>query len=190
MDGMIQNMELAARMQLTTPEIVDISKESEAALDLCGVDSKDTNSFERACLLARKFSEAGARFVQVNTGGWDHHGDIRGNLPKLCAQTDPPVAALIKDLKARGLLEDTLVRLRVFIDTWDDLTRRMRCVNAFSGHLRVAGVASGESAAALMHGRVEQCRSGAGFLRRNEANGCHQSKGLALAVFPRQARLL
>lgn len=109
MEGMIQNMELAARMQLTTPEIVDLSRESKATLDLYGVDGKDTNSFGRACLLARKFSEAGVRFVQVSVGGWDHHGDIRGNLPKLCAQTDQPVAALIKDLKSRGLLEDTLV---------------------------------------------------------------------------------
>jgi hypothetical protein len=109
MEGMIQNMELAARMQLTTPEIVDISKESKATLDLYGVGGKDTNTFGRACLLARKLSEAGVRFVQVSTGGWDHHGDIRGNLPKLCAQTDQPVAALLKDLKSRGLLEDTLV---------------------------------------------------------------------------------
>ena len=109
MEGMIQNMELAARMQLTTPEIVDLSKESKATLDLYGVDGKDTNTFGRACLLARKLSEAGVRFVQVTTGGWDHHGDIRGNLPKLCAQTDQPVAALLKDLKSRGLLEDTLV---------------------------------------------------------------------------------
>lgn len=109
MEGMIQNMELAARMQLTTPEIVDISRESQATLDLYGVNGKETNSFARACLLARKFSESGVRFVQVTVGGWDHHGDIQGNLPKLCAQTDQPVAALIKDLKARGLLEDTLV---------------------------------------------------------------------------------
>jgi hypothetical protein len=109
MEGMIQNMELAARMQLTTPEIVDISKESKATLDLYGVDGKATNTFGRACLLARKLSEAGVRFVQVSTGGWDHHGDIRGNLPKLCSQTDQPVAALLKDLKSRGLLEDTLV---------------------------------------------------------------------------------
>ena len=109
MEGMIENMELAARMQLTTPEIVDISKESKATLDLYGVGATDTNSFGRACLLARKFSEAGVRFVQVSIGGWDHHGDIRGNLPKLCAQTDQPVAALLKDLKSRGLLEDTLV---------------------------------------------------------------------------------
>jgi hypothetical protein len=109
MEGMIQNMELAARMQLTTPEIVDLSKESPSTLGLYGVGGKDTNAFGRACLLARKFSEAGVRFVQVSIGGWDHHGDIRGNLPKLCAQTDQPVAGLLKDLKQRGLLEDTLV---------------------------------------------------------------------------------
>jgi hypothetical protein len=109
MEGMIQNMELAARMQLNTPNIVDLSNETKSTLDLYGVDGKDTNSFARACLLARKFSEAGVRFVQVTVGGWDHHGNIRGNLPKLCAQTDQPVAALLKDLKARGLLEDTLV---------------------------------------------------------------------------------
>ena len=109
MEGMIKNMELAFRMQTTTPEIVDLSKESKATLDLYGVGGKDTDKFGRACLLARKLSESGVRFVQVSIGGWDHHGDIRGNLPKLCAQTDQPVAALLKDLKSRGLLEDTLV---------------------------------------------------------------------------------
>jgi len=109
MEGMIQNMELAARMQITTPAIVDISKESKSTLDLYGVGGKDTNVAGRACLLARKLSEAGVRFVQVTLGQWDHHGDIRTNLPKQCAETDQPVAALLKDLKARGLLEDTLV---------------------------------------------------------------------------------
>ena len=109
MEGMIGNMELAARMQLATPGIVDLSKEGRATLDLYGVGGKDTDKNARACLLARKLSESGVRFVQVTMGGWDHHGDIRGNLPKLCAQTDQPVAALLKDLKSRGLLEDTLV---------------------------------------------------------------------------------
>ncbi len=109
MEGMIQNLELAFRMQTTTPKIVDLSQETEATRKLYGVDGKDTDKNARACLLARKLSEAGVRFVQVTMGGWDHHGDIRGNLPKLCAQTDQPVAALLKDLKSRGLLEDTLV---------------------------------------------------------------------------------
>lgn len=109
MEGMIENLELAFRMQTVTPEIVDISRETEATRRLYGVDGKDTDKNGRACLLARKLSEVGVRFVQVTMGGWDHHGDIRGNLPKLCAQTDQPVAALLKDLKSRGLLEDTLV---------------------------------------------------------------------------------
>lgn len=109
MEGMIKNMELAFRMQTTTPAIVDLANETKATLELYGVGGKDTDKFGRACLLARKLSESGVRFVQVSIGGWDHHGEIRDNLPKLCAQTDQPVAALIKDLKSRGLLEDTLV---------------------------------------------------------------------------------
>jgi hypothetical protein len=109
MEGMIANMELACRMQMDTPQIVDISKEGKATLALYGVGGKDTDRNARACLLARKLVEAGVRFVQVSIAGWDHHGDIRGNLPKLCAQTDQPIAALLRDLKSRGLLEDTLV---------------------------------------------------------------------------------
>lgn len=109
MQGMIESMELAFRMQTTTPEVVDISKESEATLNLYGVGGKETDKNARACLLARKLSEAGVRFVQVSMGGWDHHGNIRDALPKSCAETDQPIAALIKDLKSRGLLEDTLV---------------------------------------------------------------------------------
>jgi hypothetical protein len=110
MEGMIQNMELAFRMQTTTPQLVDLSNESQATLDLYGVGSgKPSDKHGRACLLARKLSESGVRFVQVTMDGWDHHGDIRGNLPRLCQQTDQPVAGLIKDLKQRGLLEDTLV---------------------------------------------------------------------------------
>jgi hypothetical protein len=109
MEGMIEAMELAFRMQTTTPEIVDLSRESKATLDLYGVNGGVTDRNGRACLLARKLSEAGVRFVQVTMGGWDHHDNVRGNLPRLCAETDQPVAALLKDLKARGLLEDTLV---------------------------------------------------------------------------------
>ena len=109
MEGMIQNMELAFRMQTDTPQLVDMSNESEETLKMYGVGGKDTDKNARACLLARKLSESGVRFVQVTMDGWDHHGDIRGNLPRLCNQTDQPVAALVRDLKQRGLLEDTLV---------------------------------------------------------------------------------
>lgn len=109
MQGMIESMELAFRMQTTTPALVDLSKESEATQKLYGVGTPETDRNGRACLLARRLSEAGVRFVQVTLGGWDHHGDIRGNLPKTSRETDQPVAGLIKDLKSRGLLEDTLV---------------------------------------------------------------------------------
>jgi hypothetical protein len=109
MEGMIESMETAFRMQMTAPELVDLSNESEATKQLYGIGGKDTDKNARACLLARKMSEAGVRFVQVTMGGWDHHGDIRNALPKSCASSDQPCAALIKDLKSRGLLEDTLV---------------------------------------------------------------------------------
>ncbi|MCF7784580.1 MAG: DUF1501 domain-containing protein [Prosthecobacter sp.] len=109
MEGMIESMETAFRMQTTAPELVDISNESEATKQLYGIGGKDTDKNARACLLARKMSEAGVRFVQVTMGGWDHHGNIRDALPKSSAASDQPCAALIKDLKSRGLLEDTLV---------------------------------------------------------------------------------
>lgn len=109
MQGMIESMEVAFRMQTATPELVDLSRETEATKALYGVGGKATDRNARACLLARRLSEAGVRFVQVTMGGWDHHGDIRSNLARSCEATDQPCAALIKDLKSRGLLEDTLV---------------------------------------------------------------------------------
>jgi len=109
MEGMIASMETAFRMQAATPELVDLASESEATKKLYGVGEAVTDKNARACLLARRLSEAGVRFVQVTMGGWDHHGDIRNALPKSCAGTDQPCAALVKDLKSRGLLEDTLV---------------------------------------------------------------------------------
>jgi hypothetical protein len=109
MEGMIQSFELAFRMQAETPKLVDISQESKATQTLYGLDNPVTEKTGRACLLARRLSEAGVRFVQVTVGGWDHHGNLRGALPKCAAEVDQPCAALIKDLKSRGLLEDTLV---------------------------------------------------------------------------------
>jgi hypothetical protein len=109
MEGMIHSLETAFRMQTATPDLVDLSSETEATRKLYGIDEKTTDKNGRACLLARRLSEAGVRFVQVTMDGWDHHGDIRANLPKSCAATDLPCAGLIRDLKARGLLEDTLV---------------------------------------------------------------------------------
>jgi hypothetical protein len=109
MEGMIASFELAFRMQAKSPALVDLSGETKATRDLYGLDHPATDLNGRACLLARRLSEAGVRFVQVTMGGWDHHGNIRGALPQSCLGSDRPVAGLIKDLKSRGLLDDTLV---------------------------------------------------------------------------------
>lgn len=109
MEGIIESFELAFRMQTETPQLVDLSGETRETLDLYGIDGKQADRNGRACLLARRLSEAGVRFVQVTMGGWDHHGDIRTALPASCAGADRPIAGLIKDLKRRGLLEETLV---------------------------------------------------------------------------------
>ena len=81
MEGTIHSLETAFRMQTATPELVDLSKETEAKKMLYGIGDKTTDKNRRACLLARRLSEAGVRFVQVTMDGWDHHGDIRGALP-------------------------------------------------------------------------------------------------------------
>jgi hypothetical protein len=109
MEGMIESFELAFRMQAETPQLVDLGNEPESVRRLYGIDEPAADHNGRACLLARRLSEAGVRFVQVTIGGWDHHGNIRGELPRSCASSDRPVAGLIRDLKSRGLLDDTLV---------------------------------------------------------------------------------
>lgn len=109
MEGMIEAYELAFRMQAEAPQLMDLSKESKATLEMYGVGEKDTDSVAQQCLLARRLVESGVRFVQVNDEGWDHHASIRKGLPEKCRNVDKPVAALLKDLKQRGLLKDTLV---------------------------------------------------------------------------------
>ena len=104
--------ELAFRMQSHAPEVVDISKETAATKKLYGLDNKTTSEFGLRCLFARRMLESGVRFVQLycgDTNGWDGHSDVDGNHTKLCAQSDLPVAGLLKDLKSRGLLDSTLV---------------------------------------------------------------------------------
>ncbi len=109
MEGMIESFELAFRMQTEAPSVLDLAKESKATLDLYGIGEKATDNFGRQCLLARRLVEAGVRFVQITDGGWDHHGAIRKGLPERCKAIDQPIAALITDLKKRGLLKDTLL---------------------------------------------------------------------------------
>jgi len=99
---------LALRLQASAPEAVDLGRETAEALRLYGADGADSG-FARNCLLARRLLERGVRCVQLTHGDWDHHGDLGVRLPALCRQTDRACAALLTDLKRRGLLEDTLV---------------------------------------------------------------------------------
>jgi hypothetical protein len=114
----IESFELAYRMQLEAPVAFDVERESLATKKLYGLDNKTTETFGRQCLMARRLVERGVRFVQVyhtvtsrrsSCQLWDQHGGLKTELPANCAATDQPIAALLKDLKARGLLQDTLV---------------------------------------------------------------------------------
>ncbi len=112
LEARIRAYELAFRMQSAAPDAVDISEESAATQTLYGLDDPTTREFGTRCLLARRMIERGVRFVQLYSGdttGWDAHEDVLKNHTEYCARTDKPVAGLIRDLKQRGLLEDTLV---------------------------------------------------------------------------------
>ena len=115
LEARIQAYELAARMQLSAPEAFDLAAESPATRRLYGLERTESEDFGRRCLMARRLIERGVRFVQVwsgaggPTGNWDNHANIAKELPPMCASTDQPIAGLLHDLKARGLMEDTLV---------------------------------------------------------------------------------
>jgi len=105
----IQQYEMAFKMQASVPDLVDFSKEPKATFDLYGEDARKPGSFAANCLLARRMLEKGVRFVQLYHRGWDQHGNLPSNIPKQCKDVDQPQAALVKDLKQRGLLDDTLI---------------------------------------------------------------------------------
>src|SRR6516162_8514748 len=114
----IESFELAYRMQMEAPVAFDVERESAATKKLYGLDDKTTEIFGRQCLMARRLAERGVRFVQVyhtvtskrsSCQLWDQHGGLKTELPNNCAATDVPIAGLLRDLKARGLLDDTLV---------------------------------------------------------------------------------
>jgi hypothetical protein len=110
LEGRIQAFELAFRIQAEAPAVMDLTKESKETLALYGVDAEPTDNFGRQCLLARRFSEAGVRFVQVpHSYKWDQHGNLKADHAKNAAEVDKPIAGLLTDLKRRGLLKDTLV---------------------------------------------------------------------------------
>ena len=105
----ISQYELAFRMQSSVPELTDFSKESKATLDLYGMKEPGDGSFASNCLLARRLAERGVRFIQLYHRAWDHHSDIEKDMPGAARDVDQASAALVKDLKQRGLLDDTLI---------------------------------------------------------------------------------
>ncbi|MCB1233430.1 MAG: DUF1501 domain-containing protein, partial [Verrucomicrobiae bacterium] len=112
LDARIRSYELAFRMQARAPEAVDLTEETQETLKLYGIDQKETETYGRNCLLARRLVERGVRFIQLYSGTgskWDSHSAIEANHSRLCRAMDRPVAGLLRDLKQRGLLNETLV---------------------------------------------------------------------------------
>ena len=105
----IAQYEMAFRMQTAVPELSDVSKEPDHVYELYGPDARKPGSFAANCILARRLAERNVRFIQLYHRGWDHHGGLTEKLPPLARDTDQPAAALIQDLKQRGMLDDTLV---------------------------------------------------------------------------------
>ncbi len=105
----IAQYEMAYRMQTSVPELMDLSKEPQHVLDMYGPDVRKPGSYASSCLLARRLAERGVRFVQIYKRGWDQHSDLPRDLELQTKAVDQPSAALVKDLKQRGLLDDTLV---------------------------------------------------------------------------------
>jgi hypothetical protein len=161
LEARIASYELAARMQSAAKEAVDISQETAATHSLYGLDDPATRDYGTRCLIARRLVERGVRFVQLYTRYqfWDHHGSIRTALPAACRKTDKPSAALVRDLKQRGLLNTTLVhwggemgRLPVIQnDTGPDKVGRDHNTYGFSMWLAGGGVKAG-----TIHGETDE----------------------------------
>ncbi len=108
-DARISQFEMAYRMQSSVPDLMDLSKEPQSTFDLYGPEARTPGSYAQHCLLARRLAERGVRFIQLYKRGWDQHNDLPRDLSLQCKATDQPSAALVMDLKQRGLLDDTLV---------------------------------------------------------------------------------
>ena len=109
LEGVINSFELGFRMQNSMPALMDLSRESAKTLDLYGIGKGKTDDFGRQCLLARRFAEAGVRYIEVGHQNWDTHSGLKNRLTNLCGEVDHPIAGLLTDLKQRDLLKDTLV---------------------------------------------------------------------------------
>src|SRR5213080_1892145 len=100
---------MAYRMQTSVPDLMDLSKEPESTFELYGPDSKKPGTYAANCLLARRLAERGVRFIQLYHRDWDHHGNVKGDIKLKAEEVDQPCAALIRDLKSRGMLDETLI---------------------------------------------------------------------------------
>jgi hypothetical protein len=109
LEGIIESFELAFRMQDALPRTMDLSEETKETLAAYGIDQGATDAFGRQCLLARRFAEAGVRFIEITDRDWDHHGFVSRLMPQAAKRVDQPIAALINDLADRGMLDETLV---------------------------------------------------------------------------------
>lgn len=109
LEGVIDSYELAFRMQTAVPKLMDVSDETQQTMNLYGIGSKQTEDFGRMCLMARRFAEAGVRYIELTHEGWDQHNNLNSALTRNCGATDQPIAGLIADLKQRDLLKDTLI---------------------------------------------------------------------------------
>ena len=109
LEGVIESYELAFRMQSAVPELMDLSSESAETMKLYGIGEKQTDEFGRMCLMARRFAEAGVRFIELTHEGWDQHRSLQAKLTSNTKATDQPIAALITELKKLGMLKDTLI---------------------------------------------------------------------------------
>ncbi|MCB9770792.1 MAG: DUF1501 domain-containing protein [Candidatus Omnitrophica bacterium] len=109
LEDRIAQYELAFRMQTSVPEVTDLSNEPDDLFEMYGPDARTPGTYAANCLLARRLAEKGVKFIQLYHRGWDQHGNLPAGIKTQCQETDQPTAALLKDLKSRGLLEDTLV---------------------------------------------------------------------------------
>lgn len=156
--GVIDSLELSEQMQDAVPDVMDLSKESKETLEMYGIDGGPADDFGRQCLLARRLSEAGVRFVEVSSSGWDHHSGLDKFKTK-AEQIDKPIAAMLADLNQRGLLDETLV-------LWTGEFGREPETQILEGKERIgrdhnaagytAWLAGGGSRAGLTHGETDE----------------------------------
>ena len=109
LEGVLEQYELAFRMQAEVPDVVDLGTEDRKTLEMYGIGKDGTDGFGRQCLLARRLAEEGVRFIELTAGGWDTHRNMREELANRCGAVDKPIAGLLADLKQRRMLDDTLV---------------------------------------------------------------------------------